>query len=819
MFRPAALSLLLLGLVACDETSAPGEGPFEEAAPEAVRSEGLLPLRLHAVSGRAWLELPAPAAEGGELVRLLWVESLVTGLGSNAVGLDRGQLGEARLIVLRRLGAKVLLEQPNLRFRAMTENEQEARAVEEAFASSVIWAAPIAAEREDGTLLVELTDFLLRDAHGIASTLSTTGQGSFTLDAERSVLDPAACLALPDNLVFESLLTFGGTEPGEQVRSVAPDPQALTFRLRHQFVRLPAEGYEPRPWHPGAGGFSISYNDHAAALDEELTRRLSIRHRLEVDAGGGVVEPIVYHVDSGIPEPVRSAVLDGVGWWVEAFDSAGLPGAFRVELLPDGVHPLDVRYSVVQWVHRSTRGWSYGTGVVDPRTGERINGHVNLGSLRVRQDRLLIEGLVGTAKTGSGDADDPIEVALSRIRQLAAHEVGHALGLAHNFAASSFGDRASVMDYPPPRVSLDRQGRLDLSEAYGVGIGSWDAHALRLAYGPLPGGAAELAERVRDGRRQGLRYLSDADARPAGAAHPLASLWDDGADPVKQLSLVMGVRAAALARFGEDSLRPGLPLALLHERLMPVYFFHRYQVAATAKSVAGLEYEHRLSGEEGAGVRPVAQQRQRAALAALIETLRPEALDLPEALLRRMVPRPPGMGSNRELFDGHGAPGFDALGAAATSADLTLEALFQRDRCARLVDQHRRRPSVPGFEELVSTVEDALFARGPKLRPRLQEIRHVVRARFLAALSSLAFDPKAAPSVHVRARQALRDLDERLVSRFPRSPAEEAHLAELREAITSAFARRRQAADGQAAALPPPPGSPIGARQACSLSP
>ena len=776
------------------------------------RREGLFTLWVDHDEGRVWLELPAAVDDSGLLSSVLYIDGLAHGLGSNPVGLDRGKLGGTVILEMRRVGGKVLFEQPNLAYRALSDDPAEIAAVGESFATSVHWGGPVAAENPDGTVLVDLTSFLVRDAFGVAETLQRSGQGNYRLDGARSAVDLAAVLAFPTNLEFEAVLTFAGTEPGDHVREVAPTAGSVSLVQHHSFVAFPEPGYRPRDFDPRAGSFALSFRDYAAALDAPLVKRWIVRHRLEktdpTKERSTVKEPIVYYVDPGTPQPVRQALIDGAMWWAEAFDAAGFTDSFRVELLPAGAHPLDARYNMIQWVHRSTRGWSYGGGVTDPRTGQMIKGHVSLGSLRVRQDRLLFEGLLGTAKTGSGDADDPVQLALARIRQLSAHEVGHTLGLTHNFAASTYG-RASVMDYPAPLVRVGEEG-LDVSQAYGIGVGAWDRHAIRWAYSEFPDRAREAAELeaiVADGLDAGLLFLTDRDARPAGAAHPYANLWDNGADPVEGLVQTLSVRRYALDRFGERNVAPGTPLALLEEVLTPVYLHHRYQLDAAVKMIGGVDYRYALAGDDQPPIRPIAAQRQTDALRVILSILDPATLDIPESVLEAVLPRPFGYATHPELFRGRTAPLFDALGAAATAADQVVAGLLQPQRCARLIDQQRRDSRMPGFNAVLHELLTAGFATEIE-SPRLREIQRTVQRVIIDRLIDLADDPRASSGVQSALRHAMRVLARRLVPNEETAGAHERLLADL---LVRALKRPLPATEGERRAAPAPPGSPIGA--------
>ncbi len=708
-------------------------------------------------AGKIWLEIDKWNIE------FLYLESLPAGVGSNDIGLDRGQLGQGRIARFERTGQRVLLIQPNYDYRAITDNPDERRSVAQAFAQSALWGFDVAAEEGD-KVLVDATNFYLRDAHDVVGALRRTKQGAFHLDASRCAFYLPQTKNFPQNTEVEATLTFTGDEPGPYVQQVVPTPEAITVREHQSFIGLPPAGYKPRVFDPRAGFIGMSYMDYSTPVSEPIVKRFIIRHRLEKKEPNAAVsepvKPIVYYLDRGAPEPIRSALLEGARWWTQAFEAAGYKDAFRVEMMPEGADPMDARYNVIQWVHRATRGWSYGEAIIDPRTGEIIKGQVTLGSLRVRQDYLIAEGLLAPYEKGKPVSPKMLEMALARLRQLAAHEVGHTLGLMHNFTASTV-NRASVMDYPPPYVKLGADGIPDLSDAYATGIGEWDKVAITFGYQEFPAGADEAAglnKTLNDSFGRGLRYLTDQDARPAGSASPVAHLWDSGPNAVEALSRVMQVRAAALRRFSENNIREGAPLATLEDVLVPIYLYHRYQVEAAAKSIGGLNYTFALRGDREIPAEIVPAEEQRKALDAVLATLQPGVLALPEPLLKLIPPRPPEYPrSAKEDFHIRTAPAFDALAPAEAAAQHVLTLVFNPDRAMRLVEFHARAANNPGFGEILDKTIAATW-KAPRDTGYNAEIQRTVNQVALYDLISLSVNDHAAGQVRAISAQKLNEL-------------------------------------------------------------
>ncbi len=694
----------------------------------------------------------------------LYVYSLSQGVGSNDIGLDRGQLGNEQVVYFKKAGNKLLLVQPNLSYRALTDNPLEKRSVEQAFARSVLFGFPIE-ETKDDTYLIDLTPFLIRDAHGVSQRLKQRKQGTYKLNKDRSALALDFTKAFPKNVEFEALLTFRGEPKGSEIRSVAPNPRLVSVVQHHSFIQLPDNQYTPRAFDPRGGSFSITYMDYATPVQEPIVKRWITRHRLEKKdpsvAVSEAVEPIIYYLDNGTPEPIRSALLDGARWWNEGFERIGFKDAFQVEILPNDADPMDVRYNVIQWVHRSTRGWSYGSSITDPRTGEIIKGHVSLGSLRIRQDFLIAQALMNRPFAAGDDNYQPmLDLALARIRQLSAHEVGHTLGFAHNFAASANGS-ASVMDYPHPMLSV-KNGTVDFSQAYDTGIGAWDMITIAYSYSPFApetNEKAELNKILQRAQQEGLRFISDYDARPQGGSHALAHLWDNGASAVEELKNVMEVRHTAIESFSADNIRSDEPFSVLEDVFVPLYFFHRYQTEAAVKLIGGMDYNYAVKGDGQTITKALPAFEQEAALEAVLSTLDTEQLMIPEDVLSLLPPSAMGYGRSRESFKGSTGVAFDALGAASTASDMSLGLLLHPERASRLVQQKAMDNSQLGFEHVIDELLDQTF-KAPQGRGYALEVQHSVNFNVLNHLMSLANNIKAYPQVRAIARYKIKRLKE-----------------------------------------------------------
>lgn len=720
------------------------------AGPVTAQTATLLPVKPVPPEGRILVTLPAPDADGLS-GRFLYATSLRSGLGSADLRLDRGMLGPEQIVAFRRVGRKVAVTFENHQFRASGDAGVQAGG-RTSFPASIVAMLDIVTAEPGGALTIDLAPFLTRDTVGIADALNTGGANGgrgFRLVEALSAADPASVRAFPDNIEIDALQTYQSDTPGREVGRIAPDPRAIGFTVHHSFIRLPAPGFVSRRFDIRSGGGGNQYYDYGTPLGQDVVQRFANRFRLEkVDpaaARSRVKKPIVFYIDRAAPEPIRTALKDGVNYWAAAFDKAGLIDAFRAEILPEGADPLDIRYNMVNWSNRLTRGWSYGGGISDPRTGEIVKGNVVIGALRVRQDMTIFEGLVGAAESNSGGANDPVRVSLARIRQLGAHEVGHAIGFMHNFAGSTQG-RTTVMDYPGPRIKLTG-GRIDLSDAYAPGGGAWDDFTVDWLYAdPAPGidPDAAAATKALAVQAKGVRFITDIDGRAVDTPSPWGSMWDDGPDPVASLQHMLAVRRLAIGQFGPRVLRPGEALSDLRRKFVPVWLLHRYDVDAVGKLVGGIDYAYAVAGDNHPLPAPVPAATQLAAIDALLATLSAEALTVPAALVMPLSSPVNGSGDvqfDQEVFRNAGAAAFDPLVAADVAAQIPLDSLLAPARLARLYEQHRRDPKLPGVEMLLDRLVTATVGA------RADAVGRRIAYRTILTIAEAAQDEAISPDV------------------------------------------------------------------------
>ncbi len=799
--------------------------------------DGYFPLYWDDRAGTLWLEIPRFNTE------FLLTGGLAAGLGSNDVGLDRGSEGQGRLVEFQRVGPKILLVQPNESFRSSSPNPAERKSVEDSFAKSVLWGFTVAAET-NGHVLVDATDFVVRDGQGAGNALRP---GAYRVDRARSAVYMARTKAFPKNTEIEVTLTFandgaggrggGGGGPvqgpppigiGEApaggggrggggfggglfsgtVASVTPSADSVTLREHYSLVELPDGNFKPRYDDPRAGYGGLNFVDYSVPIGDPMVKRYIRRHRLEKrDPNAAVseaVKPIQYWVDSGAPEDVKKALVEGASWWNQAFEAAGFRNAFKVDVLPDGADPMDIRYNMINWVHRSTRGWSSGGTVSDPRTGEIIKATVTLGSLRDRQDYLIFEGLLSPYTTGDERPEILYQTALSRIRQLAAHEVGHTLGLGHNYYDSTQG-WISVMDYPHPQEKLNADGSIDISQAYPQKIGEWDKVAINYGYRQLPPGdeQAALTRILDDAWAKDLRYLTNQDIN----AHPRADQWSNGVNQADELNRLMKVRRAALNRLGEHTIRRGAPMATIEEPLVPIFMYHRYSVESAASMVGGIDYIYGMRGDNRTPVKWETAANQEKALEALAATLKPSELTVPRQVLDAIPPRPPGFGRHRELFPRTTGDGFDPLSPATIAADVTIGFVLELDRAARMVAQHAVDPSLPGLGEVIDRLTKATFDAATA-NPYEAEVK---RAEERVLVDRVMWLATGSPNAQVRALAAfkLSKVEARLKSVAPSNESDQAQNM-LLAADIKRFLERPAATAQIRPAAEAPPGAPIG---------
>ena len=805
---PALVAALLL-LPAPATAQVPG---VEDYTAGMERQDGFFPLHWDRAKGRLLMEVRV-----GE--EFLYLTSLATGVGSEVLGLDRGTIGAEHLALFSRVGPRVHLVLTNPQFRAGGDNVPLTRSVTESFPTSIAAAFDILAETS-GRLLVDVTPHAMSDVMDVVGNVRRADQGTFRLDRDRSAIETAATKAFPRNTEIDAALTFTSDDPGRLVRAHTPDGRALTLHEHISFVQLPEPGYRPRAFHPQAGYFPMTFWDFAKPFDDDYPTRYITRHRLIKTNPGAApsdpVTPIVYYLDRAIPEPYRTAFRDGATWWASVFEAAGFTNAFRVEDMPTDMDPMDARYHVIQWVHRTAPGYSIGPSFVDPRTGEIIKAAVRMDSYRSQMDFDIFAGTI-PVRAGFDDGDaawlaslaqgsDAEAFAMARRRQHAAHEVGHTLGLAHNFVAGSYG-RASVMDYPGPLITLAGQS-LDLRDAYRNGPGAWDTLAIRYGYTEFPADreAAGLAALLSEARQRGLLFITNPDDGDAGS-YPAATTWVNGTDMVAELARVMAVRGVMLERFDETAIKPGEPMYLLGTRLSRAYLHHLFTLGAAAKTIGGMEFRYAVRGDGLPPAVVIPGDRQRAALTAVLDALEPAALAVPERVLHLIPPRPFGYAAEERQFQSGATPAFDQIAMARTLASDIVGRLLNPQRLGRVVAFSARDPSLPTLGEVMGAMLERTWGAEPGGEGAA--LRRVVQRAVVDGLIDLAADPTAVVEARAAAEWSLSRIEEIAEQQSPLSGDDAAHLA-LVLADVGRFLDRPDDATRRTRRFPTPPGAPIG---------
>ena len=669
--------------------------------------EGFMNFSYNDDSGKIILEIKNLDSE------FMYINSLSRGVGNNDLGLDRGQLGNSRVVYFTKRGNKILLIQPNLRYVSNSSNYLENKAVEEAFARSVLFGFDII-EKSNDSYKIDITSFLISDAHGVSQRLKYSNSGSYTLNKSMSAIDLDRTKAFPKNIEFDVLLTFTGNPSGNLVRSVTPTASNLTVNQHHSFVELPDNNYKKRKFDPRSGSNPFIVYDYSTPIDEKLEQRFIVRHRLNKKYPKQEIseplDPIVYYIDNGTPEPVKTALIEGGNWWNQAFESAGYKDAFRIEVLPEDADPMDVRYNLIQWIHRSTRGWSYGASIVDPRTGEIIKGQVSLGSLRVRQDYMILSGLIDNPNDIENKALIK-KTSLDRIRQLSAHEIGHTLGFAHNYISSA-NNRSSVMDYPHPKIDII-DGDINIDNAYSKNIGDWDKVTVRYAYTDFQENENEeikLNQIIDEAVNKGLYFLSDSDSRPVGSANPFSHLWDNGEFPYKELNKLLEVRDLALKNIDLENLIDGEPYDRIEDILVPIYMLHRYQIESTAKAIGGVDYLYFVKNLNNDKVKFVNSKLQKESLESLLNVLNPKNLVLPDNLIEILSPRSFRNPRTRENFESNTGVTFDYINASSSVINHTLTFLINPERINRIYQQNMFGENILKLEDYLTIISNSIFS-------------------------------------------------------------------------------------------------------------
>lgn len=762
-----------------------------------TKRDGFLPYYWDEKKGEILFEL-APSALTGEF---LYFTGLGSGVGSTELFADRSTFGSASVCHFRRVGMRVLVIEENTSFRAENGNAELKHSVESSFPTSVLAALSVEAESE-GILLVNANSLLLRDAVDLLSELRRPTQAiggamvrteasnaNWHLDETRSVFDLEHTASFPLNTEIETLLTF--TSDSESNLN-QPDPHSLSLREHHSFVALPQLGYEPREQDPRVGFFTAGFLDFSQPYDRPLARYLTSRWRLRKKdpnvALSEPVKPIVFYLDRAMPEPVRSAARRGALWWNAAFEQAGFKDALRIEDLPEGADPLDVRFATIQWTNRSGRGWSVGQVHADPRTGEIIHAVVQLDSHRMRTVNNYWESLIPSGRDAAEPSLDAFaafdnldpqtsegQVMTNRLALLACHEMGHALGLEHNFVASTFG-RGSVMDYFAPRVHVRPNGTADLSDAYMQGVGSYDRFAIEWGYSQ---GEPEASPEQERARLDAIVKGSIAkDIVWGNYEDPRWNAYDDGPDPVTWLKEVVPVRDALLAHYGPQMLRAGEPNSMLASRFPLVYLFHRYALAAAINVVGGAKVPPSLAGDGQQPVNVWPAHSQNEAIQLLLKALNPLELETPAALWKALAPAE-NRGEDAERFTSSAGYLFTPQDGARAIAEIVVGGLLDPRRVQRLVVLSHEDPSQPSPKSVISALVNAEFPASATTSAQ-RDLEGVVQTEVAEQLMILAANPSATPETQSAALAGVHQVQDAM----KKSMARNATLDRLEHEIT-----------------------------------